>query len=144
VTFFGVFKIEHLETQSPGQIGRLPDDFGALGRRLGLDTDGCRILLFAARHDLQRAIWQRPLQHLRLLPWLTEPRFKFIRFRKDDGHRLRMDRASVFGSVVRKANRSVSISPSLSLRTDFHCGTQIPAKKASGNWRIASLVVVML
>src|SRR4051812_15901896 len=39
---------------------------------------------------------------------------------------------SVFGSVVRKANRSDSISPSFTLRTDFHPPTQIPAKNASG------------
>src|SRR5215208_1493666 len=39
---------------------------------------------------------------------------------------------SAFGSVVRKANRSASTSPSFILRTDFHPPTQIPAKNASG------------
>ena len=34
---------------------------------------------------------------------------------------------SAFGSVVRKANRSASTSPSFTLRTDFHPPTQIPA-----------------
>src|SRR3954469_8437833 len=39
---------------------------------------------------------------------------------------------SAFGSVVRKAYRSASTSPSFTLRTDFHPPTQIPAKNASG------------
>src|SRR3954451_20036068 len=39
---------------------------------------------------------------------------------------------SAFGSVVRKAKRSASTSPSFTLRTDFHPPTQIPAKNASG------------
>ncbi len=38
---------------------------------------------------------------------------------------------SLFGSVVRKANRSLVDSPSFTFRTDFHCGVQILAKKAS-------------
>ncbi len=38
---------------------------------------------------------------------------------------------SLFGSVVRNANRSFVVSPSLTLRTDFHCGVQMPAKGGS-------------
>ena len=33
------------------------------------------------------------------------------------------------GVIVRRA---FTVSPSLTLRTDFHCGVQMPAKKASG------------
>jgi hypothetical protein len=36
-----------------------------------------------------------------------------------------------FGSLVKKANRSLVVSPSFTLRTDVH-RVQIPAKKASG------------
>src|SRR3569623_3113998 len=39
---------------------------------------------------------------------------------------------SAFGEVVRKPKRSASTSPSLTLRTDFHFGTHMPAKKFSG------------
>src|SRR6185503_12048589 len=39
---------------------------------------------------------------------------------------------SLFGSVVRKANRSLVVSPSFTLRTDFHCGVHMPAKNDSG------------
>src|SRR5580658_5233081 len=42
-----------------------------------------------------------------------------------------MGATTPFGSVGRKANRSFSVSPSLTLRTDLQ-RVQIPAKNASG------------
>src|SRR3954452_18921102 len=45
---------------------------------------------------------------------------------------------SAFGSVVRKANRSASASPSFTLRTDFHPPTQIPAKNASSQFSFSA------
>ena len=39
---------------------------------------------------------------------------------------------SLLGSVVRNANKSLVVSPSLTFLTDFHYATQMPAKNANG------------
>ena len=48
--------------------------------------------LIATHHDLKHIIRQRPLQHLRLIPWRAHPHVTLLVHSQDHRHRLQMDR----------------------------------------------------
>ncbi len=55
----------------------------------------CRSLVFlvrTARNNLERMIWQWPLQCLRLIPWRLHPYVALLIGRQDHRHGLGMDR----------------------------------------------------
>jgi hypothetical protein len=92
-----------------------------------------RIFLLASCDNFKGAFRQRPLQLQGLIGGRRHPRFDFLRCCENDRHGLGMNGpTSLLGSVVRKANRSLLISPSFTLRTDFHCSVHMPAKKDYG------------
>ena len=90
------------------------------------------VLLLAPRHDPERGVGKRPLQRERVFRRCGEPLLDFLAGRQDRRHRLGMDRRDDSVRLRRqKAKRSFSVSPSLTLRTDFK-RVQIPAKNVSG------------
>ena len=90
------------------------------------------IFLDALGDDPERSVRQGPLQLESLVRRGRHPGLDFIGVVRITGIALGwMAPTSVFGSVVRNANRSLVVSPSLAFRTDVQL-VQMPAKQARG------------